>query len=286
MKKILIPTDFSQESQNALEFAVGIAKSTGAELDIVNFVEPIDESGIRVTGEVRLDDSSEGDLFTLKLIQKNKERLHDIVSKIEQTGFTVKVDIINSKFSEGVEDFVHKYNCDCVVIGTTGEENASELFTGNHTEKLIEHLGVPVISVRHKVKIGSITNVVLGLDIMDKNYKQHALEGIKSIVEALKAKVYLVDVIMPNEDRSKESVKTDLEIIAKEAGFNDFSVEVVENINKEEGLINYSAQINASMIATIAHVSHGFSHIFKHSFSEHLTKDSDIPVLTLNSSNI
>ena len=286
MKRILIPTDFSQESENALEFAIEIAKSTGAELNIVNFVEPVDESAIRITGEVKLGDSSEDDLFTLKLIEGNKQRLHDVVSNIEQTNFTVKVDIINSKFREGVENFVKKYHCDCVIIGTTGEESAREFFTGNHTEKLIEHLGVPVISVKDKVKIGITTNLVLGLDIIYKSYRQEGLEVIKSIAKALKANVHLVDVIMPNENRSKESVKTDLEILAKEAGFDNFSIEVIENDNKEQGLISYSKQVNASMIATIAHISHRFSHIFKHSFSEKLTKESAIPVLTLNSNNI
>ena len=51
-KKILIPTDFSEGSREALPYAIGAARETGAELTLVHVVHPLPRAELLAFGVI------------------------------------------------------------------------------------------------------------------------------------------------------------------------------------------------------------------------------------------
>ncbi len=58
---------------------------------------------------------------------------------------------------------------DLVVMGTSGEENAAEAFTGNHTEQVIKISKCPVLSVRDGFQIKDFNKIVLAVNVIKDN---------------------------------------------------------------------------------------------------------------------
>jgi nucleotide-binding universal stress UspA family protein len=89
MKKILVPTDFSDPAKLAVDVAIKIAKKAKAEIVLLHVIEiPSDES-FNTEGQISQSDDWEDKLFTLKLIQVSKKQLSEARKMIDEEGIPV-----------------------------------------------------------------------------------------------------------------------------------------------------------------------------------------------------
>ncbi len=280
MKKILVPTDFSKLSYEALDFATHLATLLKAEVSVVHFEEiPLDDTSLHLTGETNSGKISDDSLFIAQLYKANREKLNDLSRTFsEQNGVSVTGEQLGGGFLKGIQHYIKNHGADLVVMGTTGEESIQEFFTGNHTEQLIEHIDVPVLSVQHKVD-KSIEDVVLGLDLLDEKYSKKAFEVVKKIMDSLKARLHIINIV---DDRAPDSLMSDLNKIAKIAGLENYVVEVISDKNENEALMNYSKSVDAGLVIALSKAKSGLYRFFQHSFATKLTKASSVPVLTIN----
>ncbi len=284
MKKILIPTDFTDLAMNALKFAVDIAKNNGAQVDLIHFMDTPLDAELIVSGDTQLDDSMDS-VYNIQLAQANQRKLRGIVDGLSDTGVKFHYGLGSSGFMHGTQKYVERQDVDLVIIGTTGEESVQEFFTGNHTEQLIENLNIPVISLKEEVNYDSVTDIVLGVDIAGEKYPGTSLPMIKSVAECFDAKVHLVTITKPGEAGMK-SVQQSVERFAKEAKFTNYAVSVVEYEDDLDGLLYFAEKIGAGLIAIISDARKGVFRFFQESFATELTKESDLPVMVLNKRNL
>ena len=84
MKRILVPSDLSDISENALKLASAVAAKTGAKIFLINFIDhPFGES-FSSNPNFESGNSNQEDLFTIKLIQDNR----DVISN--ESGLAVR----------------------------------------------------------------------------------------------------------------------------------------------------------------------------------------------------
>ena len=76
MKTILVPTDFSDYSNNALDFAYNIAKKIDAEIQLVHVIESMDSQSYNTTGTIELN--RKVDLYMHELMKVVTRQMHDI----------------------------------------------------------------------------------------------------------------------------------------------------------------------------------------------------------------
>ena len=287
MKKILVPSDLSDISENALTLATDIANKIGADIYLVNFVDHPYGKSFAASGDADRKYGDAENLFTIQLIRKNHQRLGDMVSRASLNSNEIFFEVFDEAFEEGVEIYVKDKAIDLVVMGTTGEETIEEFFTGNHTEQVIQSVGCPVISVKERYHKTSFGHIVLGIDLKQdgKDDFSKAFAYINDLSTSLDAKVDVVHVADPGA-KNHDLVKKQLVDFSQRHGLLNYNVTVTENRDKERGLIAFAHARGASMLAVLTHVEGGFFRIFSHSTSEEITKESDIPVLTINLHNI
>lgn len=280
MQKILVPTDFSKLSENALTLAVDIARRAEAEIYLVHFMDHPFGATFSTTGEVRGADT-ESDLFTLQLARKNHQRLAEIAGR---HGISVKVNyqVYGEDFEDGFKQYIEEQSIDLAVIATTGEKSAEEYFTGNHTQKLIESATCPIISVKGDYVDNDFSHIVVGIDPEQDDDDNYALAAqyLNTFAKGVNGHLHLVHVAELNSD--KEEVKSKIQSFVDKFSFENYTLTITQNDDKQQGLLAYCFATEASILTILTHAEKSFFRMFTDSTAEEISQKSTIPVMVIN----
>lgn len=237
-------------------------------------------------GEVSSKIDQEGELFNLQLLQVNKQKLEVLVEKYSDHGVDIQTAIVDEEFKDGIDEYLHRENIDLVVMGTSGEENASEAFTGNHTEQVIKISKCPVLSVRDGFLINDFNKIVLAVNVIKDNpHVNDALNTLADVAACFDAHIYLVHVRDKATDYANIDLKEFFTEMAERAGLRNYSVTIYEADDQANGVIQFAREVKAGLIAVIKNSTDGIFRIFSSHFSDRLVKEVGRPVFTVNLQN-
>jgi nucleotide-binding universal stress UspA family protein len=158
LNRLLVPSDFSDYSKDALEEAVKILEKQGAEAEIICqnvFSVP---SGYQVTGK-----SFEEFAGVLKTHAEINYRR--FVKKIENRGLPITPIYTVDDDDGPVEKIVKKgleIEADAIIIGVKGKTASTALFIGSMAERLIQYNNrLPLLVTRPKGKHAGILDYIL-----------------------------------------------------------------------------------------------------------------------------
>ena len=135
LKKILVPVDFSECSEKALQYAIAFAKQFDAELILVHVVEPY-----AVSPELPpYDIASIREERAAKLATLVKLILPPVRSKSHLCMGTAYAEIANVAKTMEV---------DLIIISTHARKGLSRIVLGSTTEKVVRYAPCPVLTVR------------------------------------------------------------------------------------------------------------------------------------------
>lgn len=280
MKKILVPTDFTPIAELGLKLAVQIAKPVQATVSLVHFTKHPLTTSFTATGDVTKKIDGEEDLFAVQLLLSNQKKLTQLV---DTYGKDVKIDfsIVDDKFSDGMDGYVQNEQIDLVVMGTSGEENAKEIFTGNHTERAIKVSACPVLSVRDGFFISDFRNMVAAVMVMDEEKIQHGLRHLNTLAKVFQATVHLVHVVDQATD-SKLDPGSFFSRLAATSLMVPYTISMLDGEDAPEAVMQFCERIRAGVMVVIKDSPGGF-HLFSRHFSDRVVKEEGRPVLTIKS---
>src|SRR5262245_28991146 len=140
MKTIVVPTDFSAISNNAIDYAVDLAKATGSSMLLFHAYQvPVSMTDVPIV------------LLSVEELQKTYEtKMDDLKRSLQQrTGDSIKI-YVETKLGDTVdelEDVCDKVKPFAVVMGTKGATGMERVLFGSTTLTTIRHLSWPVIVV-------------------------------------------------------------------------------------------------------------------------------------------
>ena len=274
MKKIIVPIDFSEHSEYALETAAVLAKKYNAEILALHMLEL---SNALISNAENLQ--QEETVFYLKLAEQkfneflNKDYLKDI--KITPLVKHFKV------FSE-VSEVAKQHDVDLIIMGSHGASGLKEVLVGSNTEKVVRHSGIPVLVVKENPILTDFENVVFASDFSEEAIKPYLYA--RRMFKALEAKMHLVYVNLP-DNRFKSSTEIEKRVAnflkAAEGNLDKMNqVAYVNDYSIEKGVLNYSNVIGADLVAVATHGRTGLAHFFEGSISEDIANHSTLPVMT------
>ena len=138
---ILVPTDGSEESMDALEEAIELAKLTDATLDVL-FVADTAQDSVTVVGTDVID----------ALEREGEEIVGEVVERARESGVDVESEVVQGDPSRAIVDHAERIGADVIVMGTHGRRGLSRMLLGSVTEAVIRTSPVPVLSVRPEDK--------------------------------------------------------------------------------------------------------------------------------------
>ncbi|MBI1822581.1 MAG: universal stress protein [Nitrospirae bacterium] len=139
IKKILVPTDFSPESERLLKYAVMTAKSFGARIHLFHAIEPFPYT---TTDAFMVVDNSEA----LKSIADSL--IKNFTSLLRKQGIPVKASMsVGSPAREIVMKAVQE-KVDLIIMGTHGRTGVEHVLLGSVAEKVVRMAKCPVLTIR------------------------------------------------------------------------------------------------------------------------------------------
>ena len=277
MKTILLPTDFSQHSENALKAAALLAQHHQANLIVVHIANLKDASLIKSQ-----EQSFEETLFSVRLAEKNFAEFLDepYLKDVAVTSLIKK----NSNFNQ-INEVLEANDVSLIVMSSHGTSGLQEIIIASNTEKVIRFSDVPVLVIKEEAAAYK-----MGVGVYTSDFSEDSVEAYK------KAKTFFKDwdtemkmvYVNPTGRKFKNSRELDELLLnfftkAGEVNINDFKnkVTIYSEHSIEKGIFNYSNDINADFIVIPTHPHKGITHILKGNLSENVANHSSIPVLTI-----
>jgi nucleotide-binding universal stress UspA family protein len=277
MKHILVPTDFSEQANYAMEFAAVLAKAISAEITLLHVVVDGTLPTVNYTGEVALPDMQDR-LFVMKLVEKGKEELKALSENPIFNGVTLHTELHVGDIYYGVKEIISDRKIDLVVMGTKGASGFEELIIGSNAERIVRHAKCPVLTIHEKVASNEIKTIAYANALEEPD---HTCAGIvNDIQQAFGSKIHLVRVNTPNNLKPDHITSPILENIASHSGFSNYETHIYNDASEEEGILNFSTSIDADLIVMATHGRTGLAHLLSGSLAESVVNHTHRPVLT------
>jgi len=276
VRKILVPTDFSEHANNALGLAAEIATETDAELTLLTVVNYPGGTALHTTGVGRGDPAE--NKYIQELTEKVQEKIKDLPDDIDLSDINLKRKVqVGNPFTH-ISDEITQNDTDLVIMGTKGTSGLNEVLIGSNTERVVRHAKCPVISVKEKISVSNIDNIAFAVD--PKIEDELFFSKVKQLQHLFKANLHVVMINTPNHFLREIIAMKLLEDMATRNMFKDYKVYTFSDITEEEGIIYFADQINADLIAMGTQGRTGIAHLISGSIAEEVVNHAKRPVWT------
>ncbi|HZH87513.1 MAG TPA: universal stress protein [Brumimicrobium sp.] len=275
MKKILVPTDFSEYALNAAKLAAHIAKKFDARIYFLHVVSmPVYETGI-IPGQSR-QDIAEG-LFILK---KVKMDFQNLLSQDFLKGVNVAKAIQYDGVYESIVNQAKEHDIDLIVMGTHGSSGyVNDFFIGSNTDKIVRLSETPVITIRDEVSNPKFDKIVFASDFGDGVAK--SFRRVAEIADKLEAKVELVRIITRDDFYFSGPMLDAMDVFAQDNGLANYECHVYAAESVQIGINEFAQRVNADMVTTATYGRRGLARLFNGSVTSDVMKSSPLPVMTI-----
>ena len=272
MKKILVPIDFSVQSEYAIKLASKIANKTGVEVHLLHLLE-------LPKGHVDMGSGSNfGIPQSMYYIQKIKEKIGKIKKQFFSLDTIVKYAIRFEKPSEGILKFSNKINADLILMGSEEKTIFDELVIGSNIKRVVKKSNIPVLVVKNDPKEFNIKELVFTSNFNEEDRK--SFEVLLDFSQKFESKIHLLNVNTMNRFKSTKKSRQKMEDFLSAYQNPNHSINIYDDDSIENGILKNFKEINADLIALTTHEKSGLSRIFSRSISKTLSKKSLKPVFT------
>jgi nucleotide-binding universal stress UspA family protein len=270
MKRILVPTDFSEQAENALKVALKLSQKYGSEIYVLHSMEmPLHLATSSDSGS--LPES----LFFIKLAEK---RFGELREKNYLDGVTLNETIGHNEIYEDIDEACAKNDIDLVVMGSNGASGFKEMFVGSNTEKVVRTSKIPVLVIKNNHSDFKISNFVFATDFSEEG--RGALDKAQKFAKMVDAKMHLLFVNTPTDFKTSAQAQHIMEKFVRGMGLENYSLNIYNDTSVEKGILNFTQHIKAQLIGMGTHGRKGISHFFNGSISEDMVNHAKMPVIT------
>lgn len=271
MKKILVPTDFSDQAENALKVAAQLARKYNSEIHLLHMIELPMHKIIATSNFSELPEA----MFFMKVAHNNFEKVMD---KGYLDGLDISENIKFNDASDGISDACEENEIDLIVMGSNGVSGLKEMFIGSNTEKVVRTSKKPVLVIKNEHDIFNVDNFVFASDFKNDN-KETYKQAVK-LAKLWNAKIHLLMVNTAGNFKTTIKAEEAMNEFIKDIDYKNRSLNIFNDTSIENGILNFSKSINADLIGISTHGRQGIAHFFNGSISEDLVNHSKRPVIT------
>lgn len=275
MKKILVPVDFSEYAELALEVAATLAKKYNAEIAVLHMLG-LSESAVT-------NNEAEEFLEMEHYMKLAKKRFDMFLNRPWLKGIEITQTVQNYKIFSEINNVAKEQNIDLIVMGSHGTEGLGEIFTGSHTEKVVQSSEVPVLVIKKRTKHFKIDKIVFGFDFRIEHIT--AYQSALKLFSAMELDVHMIYVNQPGiHFESTSQTKAQIDSFLRVAHHGDLpeNLQIVQisDYSVEKGIYAYAEEVKADTIAIATHGRSGLAHFLKGSVGMDVANHCSLPVLT------
>jgi len=262
MKRILIPTDFSNNAWNAIGYAMQLFKSQECKFYLLNTYTPVIPSsrfmapmvnGVRIEDAVR--SSSENGL--IKTVERIKTTFNNPKHSFETiSSFNLLTD--------EVKETVDSYNIDLIVAGTKGASGMEEVFMGSNTVRIIKSTKkCPILAIPQYFEYQSPSEIAFATDF-NRFYSVSELMPLIDLAHSFQATIRIVHVQYELKALT-ELQQFNLNMLRKYFDKVEHYVHTVSELNSVSHTLDvFSKELDIHLLAMLH---------YQHSYMEKMTRE-------------
>jgi len=283
MKTILVPIDYSENSQHALRFAIYLLeKSSDLRLIVFHNVEIL----IPTSTPQHLYKEYYQEQFDAKMEELKAETAKAIqISELTVAPSRVEY-VLKDAFSLDVAlvETAKEHAVDLIVMGTLGASGLKKVFVGSNTAKVIDKSEIPVLAIPSGYAIAPIKKIAYASDLKDVAAEVGTLVPLAKLFAA-SIEIFHVYPTYPQwADASKGNLeKISAQLHEKYQG-QKFNLHVVQTYKENEtvyGIKKFIDSYKPDLLAMFTVKRTFWDKLFDPSRTEELAFDTNVPLLTL-----
>lgn len=278
MKKIVLPTDFSENSWNAIKYALQLFKNETCTFYLLNTYTPV----IYQVEYLQVPNAQFGLVDAMK--KSSLKGLEHIKTKIKDTFNNPKhtfsqISAFNSLISE-LKELLDGEVIDFIVMGTKGATGAKEILLGSNTVQVIKNIKCPIIAVPNDFDFETPLEILFPSDY-DIYFKEEHIKPILDIATTYHSRVNFLNVINNTEiSEQQEQNRQKLEFYFKKIAHLFHSV---HHKNIPEAITEFQLKARVNLLVMINNKHSFFENLFFKSTINQIGFHVNVPFLVIPS---
>lgn len=273
MKNIVLATDFSKTSVEAIKSAVQVFSIHEYEYTLFH----CRNVSVLNTGEYLYQES-----------MKLKTDLPDELVKLEKDlilanpGITINTSMATGEFKEELKELIeHKDNTALIVLGKNKMSKIESWLFGSQSIDLINDSNIPMLIVPEDVELINPRRILIATDLKTQPNEED-LKELVNLSEHAGADIYSLNVCQDMQPTlSEKSAALELKQNFKNNTFHQLFV-YEENI--EDSILQFAQENRIDMIVLISRHKSQFERLFQQNYTRKISRNASCPIYILNGS--
>lgn len=276
MKRVLLPTDFSENSFKAICYVIELFKEETCVFFLMNaYTPPIYRVDyvLGSPGQLGLPDDYQHFANTnLKWFEAEFKK------KFNNPKHSFVLQSVFDTLSDAIKNQVKNENIDLIVMGTQGATGARELILGSNTLHTIKKAEVPVLAIPLDFRFKPPKELLFPTDL-EIDFKRKTLDTVLEISKQWQSKIHILHVTSPDGlDENQQNNKQHLEKMLKKT---DFTYHDLPDQDLLVAINGFSAKSAIDMLIMIQNKHTFLERLFIEPIVRNLGLHSKIPLLVL-----
>lgn len=282
MTSILLPTDFSDNSWNAIKYAIQLYKDEECVFHLYNAYTPVVynvEYLLVAPAQFGLGDA---------VRHTSQESLKNMVSRISKEFGVTK----NHKFEtvarfdsliSGIKEVIEERHIDLVVMGTKGATGAKEILFGSNTVQVFKNIKCPILAIPSEYDYEAPREVLFPTDL-EVNYQITKISLIKKLADWHQSRVHVLHVSSGSElSATQKTNQLQLENFFKETTVVFHNV---ANKHIPDAIAEFQVKHKINFLVMINNKHSIFENLFFKNTINQIGFHLEIPFLVIPSGNL
>lgn len=272
INKIIVPTDFSTNAANALDYALDLAAKNGMEIHLLH------SYSVPYTGSNVMIDIS--DVLRQKAEDEIRLLFEEIRHNKKNDGTVINWSCEYGPASEIIAAKAETEKADLIVMGTKGADSIASKLLGSVTYNTIRKVKIPVIVVPENAKVGDIKKIVFASDL-HVNGNIGTIDHLKKFAQDCGSSIDVLYINTKGDVKPDIIQAVDTLRIDHKLGDVYHKFEVVNNAVVEDGINEFISTHDCDLLAVMPKHQGFLESLFHKSVTRSLTMHAHLPLLVL-----
>lgn len=283
MRKIIVPTDFSKDSEHACQFAIHLAQKFEAEIKLLHVYED-------PAAELKKHSGETYEHYIMNITREEEQKV-----KTEMLEFSknirsyMKERDINDVFMHSViapgdvvrtiKGICKSYQPDMIVLGTVGRKEGSKSVFSGLAKELVNDLGIPVFAIPGSFEEKSFENMKI-LYATDFNDSDHtSLEQLLRITEAIQKQITCIHIDTAHNPAKEDRIDELNDYLKKEHADLSIKCVLIDYVNVFQGIKDFADNNKMNLLSFTVHRRGIFDMLFMPNLFKKILQESRLPIL-------
>lgn len=277
IQTLLVPTDFTEKSRNALRLAVEVALRHDARIFVIHNVSAhfiIDHTGRQMIGSERVNENIEKASRDLNLIRK------ELLA--QNPGLRLETEIKTGDICDSLNDLVHQLEADLVIMGTSGIQKLKQTLLGSNSYSVLNRAHCSVLLVPENLHQYEFKNILFPVRVVE--HLQTKLDFALAIAKRNESLISLFGVGSPETMPEIRAEFLELKDQLRKNG-EHFRSKLVLTTDNAETICQTSEEQRSDLVILNFEDEMKWKSLFSENFFKKIINDTDTALLFIKPKN-